>query len=90
MDQLEKHNSVGCNVAHLVEHLNDTQTAVGSIPTINEKAKTSPVICERHLILGAQANQVRRNSQGEICLCRKFRSPQGLMGRKLNGKQSIE
>jgi hypothetical protein len=47
---------------------------VASNPLSNIKAKTDSVVCEKHLILGAQANQVRRNSQGEICLCRKFRS----------------
>jgi len=31
-------------------------------------------VCEKHLILGPQGNQVRRNSQGEICLCWKFRN----------------
>ena len=31
-------------------------------------------MCERHLILEPLGNQVRRNSQGEICLCWKFRN----------------
>ena len=31
-------------------------------------------MCEKHLILEPQGNQVRRNSQGEICLCKKFRN----------------
>ena len=39
----------------------------------NQNAKTDTVVCEKHLILGAQANQVRRSSQGEICLYWKFR-----------------
>jgi hypothetical protein len=46
---------------------------VASKPLSNKNAKTDSVICEKHLILEAQANQVQRNSQGEIGLCRMFR-----------------
>ena len=57
----------------LVEQLPVKESAVGSNPTIDKKAKTDSVVCEKHLILDQQWNQVRRNSQGEICLCQKFR-----------------
>jgi hypothetical protein len=30
-------------------------------------------MCEKHLILDTQVNQVQRSSQGEIGLCWKFR-----------------
>jgi hypothetical protein len=41
-------------------------------------------------MLDTQVNQVQRSSQGEIGLYWKFRSPQGLMGRKLNGVDGTE
>jgi hypothetical protein len=31
-------------------------------------------MCERHLMLDTQVNQVQRSSQGEIGLCQKFRN----------------
>jgi hypothetical protein len=37
-------------------------------------------------MLDTQVNQVHRSSQGESGLYSKFRSPQGLMVRKINGK----
>ena len=47
----------------------------GSNPNYHYKnAKTATVMCEKYLILEPQGNQVRRNSQGEICLCKKFRN----------------
>ena len=49
----------------------------------NKKAKTDSVICEKHLILEWQHNQVQRNSQGEIGLCMKFRK----LLAQLNGSQ---
>ena len=41
-------------------------------------------------MLDTQVNQVRGLSQGESGLYWKFRSPEGLMGRKLNGVDGTE
>ena len=57
-------------LAHLVEHLNVNETAVGSNPTLLYKnAKSASVVCEKHLILKTSVNWVWRSSQGEINLC---------------------
>jgi hypothetical protein len=53
------------NVAHLVERQSFKLNAVGSIPTINKNAKSASVVCEKHLMLDTQVNQVHRSSQGE-------------------------
>ncbi len=58
----------------MVDRLSFKQNAVGSNPIINKNAKTASVICEKHLILDTQVNQVQRSSQGEIGLCKKFRN----------------
>ena len=58
----------------LVEQLPVKESAVGSNPTIDKNAKTDSVMCENHLILDTQVNQVQRSSQGEIGLCWKFRN----------------
>jgi hypothetical protein len=68
----------------MVEHLHFKEKAVGSIPTFyQQKAKSVSVVCEKHLILEPQGNQVWRNSQGEISSCKGFRK--GLA--PLNGSQ---
>ena len=66
------------------------EQAVGSNPTLYKNAKSVSVVCEKHLMLDTQVNQVHRSSQGESGLYQKFRSPQGLMDRKFNGKQDTE
>jgi hypothetical protein len=39
-----------------------------------KNAKTASVMCEKHLMLDTQVNQVHRSSQGESGLYQKFRN----------------
>jgi hypothetical protein len=48
---LETAHNVGCDIAHLVEHLYFKQTVVGSTPTIIQKAKSVSRNGESGLIL---------------------------------------